>query len=95
MGQKMAGFQVGDEVEIFRRAKVFEMGWESEWNTHMTQNIGEIGKITKITSGNMGIRVEIEGKLSWYYPYFVLQKVDRMTRILIELNISMAFQRIA
>lgn len=75
---KRHDIKVGDKVKIRKKAKSEENGWETAWVDSMDKAVGKIGSITMIdnsTTGNVGIRVDVEGCGGYWYPYFVLAKV--------------------
>lgn len=76
---KKHDIKVGDKVKITKKAKSEENGWETVWVPAMTDAVGKIGKITLIDTsetGNVGIMVNVEGYGDYWYPYFVLEKVE-------------------
>ena len=80
--QDEAGFKVGDKVKITQEAKIYECGWQNSWSeSNMTPCIGKTGKVTFIGADGQGIDVSVDGKMSWGYPYFVLEKVEETYHI--------------
>ena len=73
-----SGIKVGDTVKVTRIAEDNENGWGSKWNSmgHMDCYVGK--KHTVIGDGEkLGFELEsIKGGHSFYFPYFVLKKVN-------------------
>ena len=70
--QKLAGFKVGDKVEVVSKCPDYHMGWGTEWHENM--KIGQRFTIHRIHD-YWGI---ISEKLDFYYPFFVLRKLDEI-----------------
>lgn len=89
--QNEAQFKVGDKVRCVRKAYDCEAGWANNWAESMDDAVGKIGVVTapKLHPDHfskVGIPVQFEGverdtynglrTPSYYYPYFVLEKVE-------------------
>ena len=89
--QNEAQFKVGDKVRCIRKAHDCENGWVNGWVEEMDAAVGKIGVITAPRPHSdhfsaAGIPVQFEGverktrngmrTSSYYYPYFVLEKVQ-------------------
>ena len=70
--QKEAGFKVGDKVKVMCTAKSQKYGWSNAWVAAMTENIGRLGKITRISDRDIQVAI---GDHGWGYPYYVLEKM--------------------
>jgi hypothetical protein len=68
--------RIGEHVRLFRMAEDHENGWKNAWVPEMTTNIGNIGTVIS-NDGYEGFRIRFdEGeRLSFQYPYFVLDIV--------------------
>lgn len=66
--------KVGDTVRVIRKADDYESDWSTIWKARqMNLSIRNVRTITQITSpGEMGIQLDD----TYYYPFFVLEKVD-------------------
>ena len=66
--------KVGDTVRVLRKADDFESDWNTAWDGRtMNLSIKNVRTIVQITSpGDMGIQLDD----NYYYPFFVLEKVD-------------------
>jgi len=64
------GLKVGDTVEVFRKAKSYELGWPNSWVSSMDYVVGELCEISKIDF--QGVRFKDH---SFQYPIYVLEKV--------------------
>ena len=73
--QKEAGFKVGDKVKIMCTAESQKYGWSNAWVCAMTENIGRLGKITRIDDRDIYISID---NRSWGYPYYVLEKISNL-----------------
>jgi hypothetical protein len=74
--QASKGFKVGDKVRVIRKVQSDTLGWKNNWAYPMDKFIGQLGEIVSIDLVNSsGISVELNGE-SWYFPYFVLEKVE-------------------
>ena len=73
--QAKCGLKVGDKVRILRKAEDHEDGWGEEWAFSMDNTIVKIVKIVE-RYNLFGIKVSIEGFRDFYFPYFVLEKVN-------------------
>jgi hypothetical protein len=68
--------KVGDEVRILRKATSYEDGWGTTWESSMNVCDGKLGVISGVDR-NLGIHVEFVPGTTWYFPYFVLEKVTK------------------
>jgi hypothetical protein len=73
--QDAQGFKPGDKVKILRSATSGEDGWLCSWNVAMDNAVGKVGVITDIHTV-AGIEVGITRCGAYFYPYFVLEKVE-------------------
>ena len=68
--------KVGDIVKISRKVEDDEDGWGNWWSEYADTWVGKTGEITK-DGGGCGFRVFLEEENDcWYFPYFVLEKVE-------------------
>ncbi len=68
---KACGLKVGDLVKVLRKAEDLEQGWNAVWSPSMNSSVGTILTI-KGCGGGDGFRLNN----GYYYPYFVLEKVE-------------------
>lgn len=78
--------KIGDKVKITRKAKNYENGWDTKWTVPMDKTIGESG-IALAFDDEIGIQVETEDEGYWY-PYFVLEKVEEPKKKYVPFNLS-------
>jgi hypothetical protein len=71
--QENCGIRVGDKVKVLRKAKDYENGWSVVWAKEMDEYIGEVGEVTSIDYSGILINISDE---NWYFPFFVLEKVE-------------------
>ncbi len=69
--------QLGERVHILRKAEEDECGWENGWSGQMNKYIDTMGIIVHVHEGCGGVRVRHYDGMAWYYPYFVLDFIDR------------------
>lgn len=75
--QALSGLGVRDRVMVTAHAESLSRGWATCWVPPMTRNIGKTGTIIEGGNDNpIGFAVAIEGSEPWWYPYFVLRKVE-------------------
>ena len=68
--------KVGDKVKILRKVVDYEDGWGTVWPGSADTWVGKTGKIIEDGEGS-GFKVFLEEKNDcWYFPYFVLEKVE-------------------
>jgi hypothetical protein len=67
--QNNCGIYTGDTVNILREARSYEMGWNTEWVSQMTDMIGKNYEVEEIKD-DFGIRLE-----KYWFPFFVLEKI--------------------
>ena len=72
--QAASGIEVGDKVRVLRRAKSREMGWEGFWRPRMDFALNEVMEVTRFNSAG-----GLELGLGFYYPFFVLELVEKAT----------------
>lgn len=72
--QKDCGIKVGDEVMVLRKAKDFEMGWETVWIPEMNEVIGNIREVMGIDP-KYGFCLTVRDS-SLHFPFFVLEKIE-------------------
>lgn len=72
--QTACGLKVGDYVRVTRKAETNEAGWINYWNLNMDEYVGKVGEIIRDLNCK-GLRVKFSTYISWYFPYFVLEKV--------------------
>lgn len=65
-----------DEVQIIRKADSEEDGWGSRWNPKMDDAVGKVGRVYLCTKVH-GIEVDVPNIGLFFYPYFVLKKVEQ------------------
>ena len=70
-GHINSGLKVGNKVKVIREANSYEAGWGCDWNPIKNNYVGKILKITR-DEGVNGFELNNE----WYFPYFVLEKVE-------------------
>lgn len=74
--QRECGLKVGDKVKILRKVVSFEDGWENYWSEGADTWVGKTGVIIG-DSKVVGLKVFLEEEDDWwYFPYFVLEKVE-------------------
>ena len=74
--QRECGLKVGDKVKILRKAKDDENGWDNYWFEEMDTWVGKTGEIIE-DGGGEGLKVFLEEENDWwFFPYFVLEKVE-------------------
>ena len=75
--QAECGLKVEDKVRVLRKAEDCEDGWGNTWaKVYMDDFVGRIGKIVG-ERPHAGFKVFLEEENDWwYFPYFVLEKVD-------------------
>jgi hypothetical protein len=74
--QRECGLKVGDKVKILRKAVSFEDGWDNYWSEGADTWVGKTGVIIG-DSKVVGLKVFLEEEDDWwYFPYFVLEKVE-------------------
>lgn len=79
--QDNCGIKTGDRVKILRTAKSREMGWRTQWSPRMDDTVGDEEVVKLICSD--GIKLSN----SWYYPFFVLQKLEKSpTKLTVDSN---------
>ena len=66
----------GDRVRIIRTAEEGENSWENEWAEDMNDYVDEVFYITDTSFTGEGILID-----SFYFPYFVLEKVPHTITI--------------
>lgn len=79
--QKESGIKVGDRVIVTRKCESFEGGWSSSWATGMDKTVGNIYTVKIIHPTAAGIGLGNYDDSRWYYPYFVLRKVEDVVPI--------------
>lgn len=68
----------GDSVKILSTAKSHEHGWHNSWNSNMDEEVGKVLTVVRDANGGGGITLRNDkGSVSFLYPFFVLQKVDK------------------
>lgn len=66
----------GSKVTITRSAKNNENGWDNTFVKEMHLCVGKTGVVVKsATPDSYGVSVEVDGMVTWNYPYFVLKPV--------------------
>lgn len=73
--QRECGLKVGDIVKILRKAEGGESGWKNCWVIKMGACVGAIG-IVEDTHEDSGIFVKMDEETGYWFPYFVLEKVE-------------------
>jgi len=73
--QGQCGIEVGDWVRVERSAETGEQGWKVYWNPKMDSHIGGEYRVSYCTV--FGVVLDLrDSERSFYFPYFVLSKVD-------------------
>lgn len=68
----------GDSVKILSTAKSHEHGWRNSWNSNMDEEVGKVLTVDLAANGGGGIILRNDkGSVSFLYPFYVLQKVDK------------------
>ena len=74
--QRECGLKVGDKVKILRKVVDYEDGWGNSWPEDMDTLVGKTGEIIE-DGGGVGLKVFLEEEYDWwFFPYFVLEKVE-------------------
>ena len=73
--QDECGLKVRDKVKILREAVGFEDGWDNAWIPRMSECVGDTGVIGDMY-GALGVRVKTDNYGTYFFPYFVLEKVE-------------------
>ena len=76
---KENNLKVGDLVRVTRKADSHEDGWTNLWAQDMDEAVGEVGTVSHIPSDfrECSIEVDVLGIGLFFYPYFVLEKVEQ------------------
>lgn len=69
---KLHDIRYGDIVRITRKARDYELGWNSKWGNSMDECVGKCYRVTLIHHGN-GFGIMLDNNYS--VPFFVLEKV--------------------
>ena len=72
--QARCGLKVGDRVKFVRAWEGNESGDTTEFVHSMEPYVGKIGSITSMSKSSCCVHFNGDG--CWYFPYFVLEKVD-------------------
>lgn len=75
--QAACGLKVGDYVQVLGKAESHECGWQNYWRLEKTACIEKVGKIKIINDNGIGISFDRETDDYFYFPYFVLEKVEK------------------
>ncbi len=77
--QNRANFKVGEKVKVTRKIIYnHEGGWENIWPSEMDSTIGKIYIIKIIgTKASEGISLGNYSDTLWWYPFFVLSKINQ------------------
>ena len=73
--QRECGLKVGDKVKLLRGAEDGESGWGDCWMPKMSRHVGDIG-VVEDTRETSGIFVKMDEENGYWFPYFVLEKVE-------------------
>lgn len=73
--QAACGLKVGDWVKVARASDDFECGWGMRWDSYKAMMVGKIGNIIKIGEDTIHVSFGEDGEN--YFPYFVLEKVEK------------------
>ncbi len=82
--QRESGIHVGDQVKVLRKAEDNENGWGCGWNSEgMDPTIGHIYTVLELhyredVGVGRGTKNEEDDNGFWY-PYFVLSKIEKET----------------
>lgn len=92
--QRASGIKVGDRVRVKRIANNNENGWGYSWVNRMDYTVGKVYTVCDIGNENKGFGLnnsDIDGdpksdptehgRCFWYYPWFVLEKLDPETKV--------------
>lgn len=75
--QKACGLKVGDYVRVTRKAYDCEAGWDNGWADGMDKTVGMVGNVLAVSSDGIQISFASSRNGRWYFPYFVLEKVEK------------------
>jgi hypothetical protein len=80
--QKQCDLKVGDTVKVIAKAAPYQFGWQCPWNGSMDEFVGTEVVISEIcpTKGYQSTRGY------WWFPFFVLEKVEKPESYLIKLT---------
>lgn len=67
--------KVGDKFKVLRKAEDYEQGWGIDWADKMDYLVNKIIKIDEIDT-NRGTNNGLHSTNDWYFPYFVLEKIE-------------------
>ena len=74
--QAECGLKVRDAVKISRKAEDGEGGWDNYWPKDADTWVGKTGEIIEDGKGSGFIVFCEEENDWWFFPYFVLEKVE-------------------
>jgi len=74
--QALCGFNVGDKVEVLRKAKSRERGWPNSWVEEMNCRVGRTGRISGISRSGITLNFP-RSSFDLDYPFYVLKKVQK------------------
>jgi hypothetical protein len=84
---KKHNLKKGDKVKVLRRAENYEDGWGTYWslNGSLSEQDKTIGKVYEIYAiMDNSIRLDVNGILLYYYPYFVLEPVIQTQKLKVQ-----------
>jgi preprotein translocase subunit YajC len=67
------GVKKGDRVLIASGLNVDERWSEASWVGSMDKDVGQVGRVTFIDTSGIRVRTDYD---TWWYPFFVLVKVE-------------------
>lgn len=74
--QRNSDIEKGDTVDVIKKAKDWEDGWQGVWEEEYNKMIGKRGRVIQVDNDNgKGVLVKTELKNA-YLPYFVLEKIE-------------------
>lgn len=73
--------KAGSKVIVTRIATSYEDGWENNWPSDMNRFIGQICTVVlidryNVSTGIILTLVNVDGSMTYRFPYFVLKAVD-------------------
>lgn len=71
---QLLNLKAGDTVRVLRKAESISNGWRGRWIPEMDLFVGKKCKVLTINS--LGVLLEDDNDEAWYFPAFVLEKVE-------------------
>lgn len=88
--QNQCGFTKGDYVKVIGKASSYQFGWLDCWTSAMDDSVGKHYRILSIS--NTGIVLRIEDKISYNFPFFVLESFNKTNTSKKELEDLMSYK---